>query len=150
GPVQVTALNLPAGLTLGGGNQPTNLPAGKDEGGVVLTVQSAVTPGTYTIAFRGQMQLPFNKDPMAKQRPNAVAVQPSAPVTLTVLPKQAATLTVTPAAAKLKPGAQTEVVVRVTRMHDFTGPFKVELVLPANSKGIAAEAVTIPAGKDEA
>jgi hypothetical protein len=41
-------------------------------------------------------------------------------------------------------------VVKVTRLFDFAGEFKVELVLPPNAQGVSAEPVTIPAGKDEA
>ena len=45
---------------------------------------------------------------------------------------------------------QTEVVVKVNRLHDYTGEFKVQIVLPPNAKGISATDVTIPAGQDEA
>jgi hypothetical protein len=35
-------------------------------------------------------------------------------------------------------------------MFDYAGEFKVQLVLPPNTKGIVAADVVIPAGKDEA
>src|SRR5262249_11386087 len=97
GPLQVTALALPPNVVLTTGNQPINLPAGKDEASVPLDVRPNAAPGTYTIVLRSQTVVPFNKDPMAKQRPNATVVQPSTPVTLVILPKQVATFAVTPA-----------------------------------------------------
>ena len=39
-------------------------------------------------------------------------------------------------------------VVKVARQFDYAGEFKVELVLPPNVKGVAADEVTIPAGPE--
>ena len=44
---------------------------------------------------------------------------------------------------------QTEVVVKVARLYDFAGEFKVQVVIPAAVKGVSAAEVTIPAGQDE-
>jgi hypothetical protein len=85
GPVQVVALNLPAGLTLTN-NAPLTSP--KDAADLVLTVGPNVLPGNYSIAFRGTAQLPFAKDPMAKTKPNVTVALPSAPITITILPKE--------------------------------------------------------------
>ena len=40
--------------------------------------------------------------------------------------------------------------MKVSRLHEFKGDFKVQLVLPANMKGLSAAEVTIPGGKNEA
>ncbi len=90
GQIQVTALGLPPNVVLSTGNQPVNLPAGKDEASLTLEVRPTAAPGDYTLVFRGQLVVPFSKDPMAKQKPNATAVQPTTPVTLTILPKPSA------------------------------------------------------------
>jgi hypothetical protein len=76
-------------------------------------------------------------------------VQPSTPITLTIFPKQVATFALTPAKPVVKMGQQTEFVVKATRLADYTGPIKVELVVPPAAKGLSAAPVTIPAGKDE-
>jgi hypothetical protein len=102
------------------------------------------------VVLRGAMQFPFSKDPMAKQKTNLNLVQPANPITLTVLPNQVAKLAVSNADATLKIGSQTELVIKVTRLHSYAGDFKVRLVLPTDSKGISAEETTIPAGKEEA
>ena len=149
GQVQVTALGLPANVVVTTGNQPINLPAGKDDATVAIDVRPTAPPGVYTIVLRTTMVLPFNKDPKGKPA-NALAVQPSTPITLTILPKQVATIGVTPAKPTVKPGQQVELVVNATRQFEFEGPFKVELIIPPTAKGLSAAAVTIPAGKNEA
>jgi hypothetical protein len=94
--------------------------------------------------------MPYNKDPMAKQKPNINIVQPTTPVALTVLPKQVATLSLPQPAVTAKVGAQIEVPVKVARLFNFAGEFKVQVTLPKDVKGLSADETTVPAGKDEA
>jgi hypothetical protein len=136
-------------------NQPitsaaVTIAADKAEGTAVVDVKGNVPPGNYTLVFRGTAAIPFAKDPMAKQKGNANVVLPSTPVVVTVLPKQLANVTLTPPNGNGKLGGQTEVTVKVARMYDFAGEFKVALVLPPNAKGVTAADVMIPAGKEEA
>jgi hypothetical protein len=39
--------------------------------------------------------------------------------------------------------------VKVERQNDYTGEFKVKLILPMGAKGVTADEVTIPAGQNE-
>ncbi|MBY0525115.1 MAG: PPC domain-containing protein [Gemmataceae bacterium] len=146
-PVQVQAVGLPTGMTFNNNNAP--MAVANDNGSLVLTVGPNVPPGNYSIVFRGTSQVPYSKDPMAKMKPNVAVTQPSLPVTVSVVPKTLATLTVTPPNATAKVGTEVKVMVKVARLLDFPGEFKVELVQPPTAKGIAAPEVTIPAGKDE-
>lgn len=69
GNIQLSALSMPANMTL-----PPQLPmltSGKDEATLTLDVKAAVAPGTYTVVLRGQAQVPFSRDPNAKQKQNA-------------------------------------------------------------------------------
>jgi len=127
---------------------PVTIAADKAEGSAVIDVKANTPPGNYTLVFRGTAQIPFGKDPAKKA--NANVVLPSTPVVVTVLPKSLGTVTLTPPAGTGKLGGTAEVTVKVARLYDFGGEFKVELVLPPNAKGITAPEVTIPAGKDEA
>lgn len=147
--VTVTAL-VPNGNLTVNNNQPLQLPAGKDELPMPLEVKTGLPPGTYTIVLRATAPVPFNKDPMAKQKPNINVVQPATPVTITVLPQFLANVSIGTPNATLKIGMQAEVVVKVARLHGYAGEFKVQVVLPPNAKGVSADAATIPAGKDEA
>jgi hypothetical protein len=111
-------------------------------------VRSNAQPGVYTIVFRGQAQGPV-ANPRGGNR-NAALVQPANPVTITVLPQALATVTLAPNSVTLKPGQESAVTVRVKRLGDYRGAFKVQLIQPANMTGVEAEEVTIPEGKDEA
>jgi hypothetical protein len=148
GPVNVIALGLPTGMTFNNNNAPMAVAAA--DASLVLVVGATVPPGNYSIVFRGTGQVPYSKDPMAKQKPNVNVSMPSLPVTVTVVPKSLANLTVMPPNATAKVGADTKVVVKVARQFDFQGEFKVQLVQGPNDKGVTAPDITIPAGKDEA
>ena len=139
-------LYLPQTLNIAAGN----VNGGQGEVKLNVNVNPNTPPGTYNVVLRSQSQVPFNKDPKAKNKPNIIVVQHSTPVALTVLPKSLATLTAQVPQPTLKIGKQTEVVVRVNRLYGYEGAFKVQLVIPANVKGLVANEVTIPAGQNEA
>jgi hypothetical protein len=141
GPVQVTALALPPALTF----QNLTLAPGKDASTkAAVSVKTAAAPGMYTLVLNGQVQGVQQK---GGRRVNPGGIfQPSTPISITVLPKQLAKLTVTPASAKLEPGTETTLLVKVSRLYEFDGPFAVRLV---DAKGLSAEEVKIPAGRNE-
>ncbi|MBX9578898.1 MAG: hypothetical protein K2X87_01195 [Gemmataceae bacterium] len=132
--------------------QPTQQPTkDKPEGVVTLDVKTNAAPGPYTVVIRGDAQVPFARDPMAKGKANVPMSAFADPIPLTVLPAALAKLTLGPIPnANLKPGAAVEVPVKVERLHDFAGEFIVTFVPAKDVTGIAAEPVTIPAGKDSA
>jgi hypothetical protein len=149
GPVEA-ATNLPKGLTFGNNNQPITVAAGKqDAPPATIDVKATTSPGTYNFVLRGTVQMPFSKDPTAKQKNNISVVLPANPITLTVLPNQVASVTVNNPNPTLKIGAHTELLIKVARRHEYAGEFKVHLVPTPETKGISADEVTIPAGKDE-
>jgi hypothetical protein len=80
GKVQLSGLNLPPGFAVAS----TEIPAGASEATVKLTVAANVPPGDYTLALRGDAQVPFNRDPAATNRPPVRVADPSTPWTLTV------------------------------------------------------------------
>ncbi len=51
---------------------------------VRITVQAGTRPGEYTLSVLGQAQVPFHKDPNAKDRPNTLVSIASRPVTIKV------------------------------------------------------------------
>ncbi|MFO0878655.1 MAG: PPC domain-containing protein [Gemmataceae bacterium] len=131
-------------------NQPVNINANQNGVPVPVTVANDVPPGTYNIVFRGQTQIPFNKNPMDKNRPNTFIVQASAPISVTVLPKSLAQVSLSTTNPTVKIGGQTELMVRVVRLFNYQGEFKVQVVLPAGIAGVEAAEVTIPANQNEA
>jgi hypothetical protein len=147
-PLTITYFNPIPNLVVNN-NQPITVPADKNEAKVEINVNSSIAPGTYNLELRSTAQIPYNKDPMAKQKPNVNVVLPIAPAIITVLPKQVATLSLTNANLMAKLGGESDLTVKVTRIPEFTGEFKVQLVLPVNTKGLTATNVAIPAGQNE-
>ena len=76
GKVQVTALDLPPGFALA----TVDIPEGKDEAVVKLTVAGNVPPGTYSVVVRGDGQVPYSRD--GKTKANVRVADPSTPVTI--------------------------------------------------------------------
>jgi hypothetical protein len=148
--VQVVAVNLP---DQPGVNRPPvpllTLNAGTDQGKAVLDVRPNALPGTYNVVLYGLAQSPFSKGGQANQKRNAFIAEPSTPIQVTVLPKQLAQVQLSTNNVNVRAGKEAEVTVRVNRMYDFDGEFKVELVLPSGTKGLHAEETTIPAGANE-
>jgi hypothetical protein len=147
--VQALAAEMPRGLTINN-NQPITIAPTATEGSLPVVVAATVQPGVYTLVLRAQAGIPFNKDPMAKNKQPVLVAQPTTPVTLTVLPKELASLSLSNAGPTVKQGMQTEVLVKVQRLFNYAGEFKVQVVLPPNAKGVTVADVVIPAGKDEA
>jgi hypothetical protein len=152
GNIQLASLSIPPGLTF----NPTNLgPMKQDSGGgadynVVLNVKPNAAPGLFTVVLRGQTQGGMVKGKGKGRPPIGTVFQVSTPITVTILPKQLAKLTVSPQTLKATPGKETTLLVKVARIYDFQGPFKIELILPASVKGIQAASTEIKAGENDA
>jgi hypothetical protein len=154
GPLQVLPAGTPPTFTLPpgvlvNGNRPFNMSGGKGTATLNVDVRVNAAPGTYNLVLVGQGQVPFAADPKAKNKQNVNVTQPSTPVRLTVLPRQLARLSLS-GTPSLRAGKQTTVLVRIARLYDFAGDFKVRLVLPPQLHGIEGGEVVIPAGKNEA
>jgi hypothetical protein len=149
GNVQLVPLSLPPGLTF----NPTNVKLDSGGGGeinVVLNVKPNAAPGLFTVLLRGQTQGAGMVKGKGKKPPVGAITQVSTPISVTVLPKQLAKLTVNPPNQKVLAGKVTKLVVKVARIYDFDGPFKVQLLPPANAKGIQTPETEIKAGENEA
>ena len=83
-----------------------------------------------------------------KKNANVTASGCTVPIVMKILPTSVAKVTATPK-GNLKAGMNGEIIVKVDRQFDYTGEFKVKIVLPANAKGVTIDDATIPAGKDE-
>jgi hypothetical protein len=148
-PLQAVAVDLPPNLAVNN-NQPLTMAPGKDDATIPVATAPNVVPGNYSFVLRTTAQVPYNKDAAAKQKPNVNVVLPSTPVALTILPKQVASLSLATPNVTVKAGGQGEITVKLARLYDFGGEFKLQLVLPASLKGVTAPEVTVPSGKDEA
>jgi len=140
-PVQVLVLNPPPGLV----SQNVTLSNDKKSGTVALDSKTPPAPGVYTLVLRGQTTiLTKGAPPKGPQPPNLV--EASLPVTLIIVPKQLAKLAVDKN-LKVSLSKKNELTVRVDRLFDFPGEFKVEIV--PSKKEIAPASGTIKEGQDE-
>ena len=57
----------------------------KSEAEVSIEVRQGTRPGDYTLVAIGQAQVPYNKDPMAKDRPNTLVTLPARPLQVKVV-----------------------------------------------------------------
>ena len=76
-------------------------------------------------------------------------VQPANPITLIVLPKQIVKVGLASPNLKVKVGQRIEVAIKLSRTTELGGDFKLELVLPANVKGVRAEPLTFSADRKD-
>lgn len=144
-PMILNQQNTPITATVAG--QPTK---DKPEVLVNLDAKTAAVPGTYTIILRGTAQVPFAKDPMAKTKPNVPAEGFSTPITVLVVPSSLGKFTTGPLPNNtLKLGTNTDLTIKVERLYDFAGEYKVTFVPAKDAVGVTAADVVIAAGKDE-
>lgn len=132
---------------------PTQPTKEKPEGMINVDVKSNAPPGTYTLILKGVAQVPYSKsstDGKPAKSPNVPADEFGEPILVTVIPASLAK--VTPGAIannNLKVGTSGEMIVKVERQHDYGGEFTVKFVPPMGVKGLEADEVTIPEGKNE-
>ncbi len=136
-------------ITIQPGGQPT--PA-KPEVNATIDVKSTAPPGLYSVVIRGDGQVGFIRDP--KNKGAKVNVPESAftnPIEFTVIPTALAKIKADSIAkGSVKVGSSAEMVIKIDRLYDFAGEFKVHFEAAKGTTGIAAADVTIPAGKEEA
>lgn len=82
GKVTLNGLNLPPGFSL----PTTDITADQDTATLKVRVAANVPPGEYSIAVRGDAQVPFAAGAKAVNRPLVRVADPSTPMTVVVLP----------------------------------------------------------------
>ena len=100
-----------------------------------VVVRPDAFPGTYSVSFHTQLTVPFTH-PKTRQRINVPTIAVSNPVTFTILPDKLADVTVEEN-HKVKAGDLLKLKVNVARQYDFADSYKIQLVLPPNTKGLS-------------
>ena len=80
GAVNFQPLNFPGQFQLGNGT----IPSDQSDAVLSINVQAGTRPGNYSLGVLGQAQVPFNKDPQAKDKPSTPLSVPSRPIQITV------------------------------------------------------------------
>lgn len=139
-PIVLNAVHLPAGLTFNNNNQPLTIPADKNDVEVKLLIQGNSTVEQFPLVLRGVAQIPFARDPQAKQKPNTQMVETASVMNVTVY-RKVVDLVLPTATFDLKQGSEITVPFKVSRLHGFQGSINVQVQgLP---KGTTAPTMTI-------
>lgn len=117
----------------------------KDAGAMSVDIRSTAAPGIYPVVLKATAQVPYTKNADGTDKKPTLFTAISEPVMVQVLPASLGRFEVKPA-GNAKAGQDYEVVVKVSRENDFTGPF----LLSIAGKGPKADETVIPTGKDEA
>jgi subtilisin-like proprotein convertase family protein len=137
-----------APVTVNNGQPTPPIAPDKNDGNFIIDIKPNAPLGMYTVVMKATTPIQFVKDPNTKKQLPVTVVGASTPITFKVLPLSVAKITATPK-GNFKGGVDGEITVKVERQFEYTGEFKVKLILPMGTKGITAADVTIPAGKDE-
>jgi hypothetical protein len=79
--IQISGWKLPPGFDVAA----AEIPVGKGEVPVKITVPAEVPPGSYSVILRGEAQVPFQPDPNVKEKPNVRVADPAPPLLVTVM-----------------------------------------------------------------
>ncbi len=146
--IQTMAADLPSGLTFNN-NQAVTVAPNAAEATLPIVIGQNTPPGVYLVPLRSSAQMPYNKDPKAKQKPNTNIFVPGPALTVEVLPKTLAKVNLSANNLNVKKGAQGEITVRLDRQFGYDGEFKTQVVVPANVTGLQFDPLTIPVGVSE-
>ncbi len=135
--ILIEPVDLPANFV--NNNKAISIAPAANDGTIPVTVPATQTPGVYSIVLRGQTTLGFAKDAAGKQKAAVNIVSIITPVELTVLPKALGEFSVTNNGVQVKAGVEGKLELKVKRLHNYEGTYKVEVVIPANAKGIVLE-----------
>ena len=146
-PVALQTIEMPANFI--NNNQAIQVAPEAKEGVLPITVPAGTALGEYRVVVRGQVALPYNKDPMAKDKPATSRVEWSAPITLRVVPGAIATLRIDSDKLQVKKGGRVELTLKVERINGYTGPLQVVFTPIDAAKGLKVTTPVIPAGQAE-
>lgn len=145
-PILVEPIDLPANFV--NNNKAISIAPAANDGSIPVTVPATQAPGVYSIVLRGQTNLGFAKDAAGKQKAAVNIVSVITPIELTVLPKALGEFSVSNMGLQVKAGAEGQLELKAKRLHNYDGVFKVEVVVPANAKGIVFDPVEFPANSE--
>ncbi|HQR06113.1 MAG TPA: hypothetical protein PLN21_04780 [Gemmatales bacterium] len=139
-PIVLNAVHLPAGVTFNNNNQPLTIPADKNEIEVKLLIQGNSAVEQFPLVLRGVAQVPFAKDPKAKQKPNTQMAETASVTNVTVY-RKVVDIVLPATTFDLKQGEELTIPIKLNRLHGYQGPINVQAQgLP---KGATAAAITI-------
>lgn len=145
-PISIEPVDLPANFV--NNNKAISIAPAANDGTIPVTVPATQNPGVYSIVLRGQTNLGFPKDAAGKQKAAVNFVSVISPLELTVLPKALGEFSIVNNGVQVKAGSEGKLELKVKRLHNYEGTYKVEVVVPANLKGIVLEPTEFATNSD--
>lgn len=133
-------------ITIGNNNAAIAVPPDKNDGTFVIDIKPTALPGTYTLALKATATIQYDRG-NKKTRPATVEYA-LPPITVEVLPTALAKVTI-PATPAIKAGSTGVLLVRVERLNQYTGDYKIKVTLPPTAKGITIAEGTIAPNQNE-
>ncbi len=134
-------------ITIGNNNAAIPVTPDKTDGAFVIDIKPNALPGVYTLALKATAVIQYDRGDK-KTRPATIEYA-LPPVTIEVLPTALAKVTITPLTAPIAAGKPGEYLVKIERLNEFAGEYKIKTVLPPTAKGITIDEFTVPAGQTD-
>lgn len=139
-PIILTAVHLPPGVTFNN-NQPFTLPPDKNEADIRLQIPGNSGAEQFPLIIRGVAQLPFAKDPKAKQKPNIQVTETAGTMNVTVY-RKVVDVAFSQPIVEAKQGSDATITLKLNRLNGYQGAVSVQAQGLPN--GVTLAAVSIP------
>ncbi len=124
-PLTVTAVHLPPGVVFNN-NQPLTIPADKADIEARLQIQPASTSDQFPLILRITGQVPYAKDPQAKQKPAILVAETSSAVPVSIY-REVVAVADFPKKLDVQQGKEALLAIKLKRLNDFLGAVNVQV-----------------------
>lgn len=124
-PLTVTSVHLPPGITFNN-NQPLTIAADKLEAEARLQIQPASSAEQFPLILRMTGQVPYAKDPQAKQKPAIQVAETSSAVPVSIY-RQVVSVVDTPKKVDVQQGKEAPLAIKLQRLHNYQGAVNVQV-----------------------
>jgi len=124
------------------------LAADKNEGTFVVDIRADARPGPQELVMKATATLQVD-DLAKKAKKPLIMTTVSTPIRFTVVPSALGKITVTNPPAAIKAGMKGDLTIRVDRLNDHVGDYKIKFALPPTAVGVTVADAVIPAGQIE-
>lgn len=148
GPVQPTGNPNNAPFLFNSNGELSLAPGGA--GKPKVSAGTNAVPGLYTLQLRGQATLSLVINPDTGEKGRGAVQIPAVPVQVLILPRQIVTARVSGGEnVRVKVGEKADLAVKIDRAAMFSGPVEVELVVPAEARGMVGTKAKLAADQDQ-
>lgn len=124
-PIIITATHLPPGVTFNN-NQPFTLTPDKNEADIRLQIQGNAAIEQFPLVVRGVAQIPYAKDPKAKQKPNVQIAETAGTMNISVY-RKVVEASLSQPSVEIKQGNESTIIIKLNRLNNYQGPINFQV-----------------------